>query len=798
MHGWISDVIYALRQVRKAPGFTILAVLCLGLGIGANTSIFSILNALFLRPMPVRDPQQLVVLSRQADPLFSFLDYTDLRDRNQSFAGLALSNPTESSLDFEGASSLAAAEPVSQNYMDVIGFRLFMGRWFANEHVPEAVIGYRAWQRALHGDPDIIGKRVRSEAGWYTVVGVAAPEFGGIYLPLNTDIWVPFAWWANQYPTIAAQLKDRAQKRVMVFGRLKSAVSAAQASAELNTIGVLVRREDPKADKLPPIGVEKVRGVPNPNSRKNSGPIAALLTVVVSLVLLIACVNVGNLLLARGASRRREFSVRVALGAGRKRLLRQLLTESLLLACAGGVAGLVFGIWSNRLLTNLLLVAPYGDMMRIDLSIDTRVLVLTALATLLTTLLFGLAPAWRASRVDPIAALKGDTPAEGRHRLRRLSLVAQVSISLVLLLTSGLFLRVLLSFHTIDPGFAINHRLYAQTYVPTPEFTVAGGRQFYAQALDRLRAVPGIENAAVSDLLPFIPVSPGCVSKPGGENIASGSNIIGPGYFDTMRIALTTGRDFASSDQPSGPPVVIVNETLARRLWPHESPLGKRVQFGCRQPQTWEVIGVARDSRFRSLGDPPMPHVYRPFSQVYGGGLMNVVVHTASDPGPLLETVRKTLRGTNAGARIYNVGTIRDYVEQSYWIVRWEASALGMFGALSLLLAAVGLFGVVSYHVTLRTREIGIRSALGAQRADLFRLIIRQGMTLVLIGVGVGLAMSAISARLLANFLYGISPTDAITYISTALVWIGVALAACYLPARRAARVQPMAALRGE
>ncbi len=798
MRGWISDFTFALRVLRKAPGFTLLAVLCLGLGIGANASIFSVLNALFLRPLPVREPQRLVVLSREGSPLFSYPDYIDFRDRTRSLAGLALSSPTESSIDFEGRSSLAAAEPVSENYKDVIGFRPFFGRWFANEDEPEAVVSYRAWQRIFHGDANVIGKHVRSEAGWYTVVGVAPPEFGGIYLPLNTDIWVPFRRWFQQYPNLAAEMKDRTHRRVMIFGRLKPGVAPAQAAAELNAIAERVRHENPGSEKMAPILAEFVRGVPNPNSRRNSVPIAGLLMVVVGLVLLIACVNVGNLLLARGANRVREMSVRVAVGASRARLLRQLLTESVVLACAGGLAGILFGFWSNRMLENLLLIAPYAELMRFDLSIDSRVLALTAAATFLTTLFFGLAPAWRSSHADPIAALKGDSPGSGRYRLRRLSLVGQVSISLILLLTSGLFLRVLLRFHQIDPGFAIEKRLYAQTYVSRPEFTVETGRQFYHQALDRIRALPATQNASVTDRLPFVPASTDCVSKPGSDPVPGTSNIIDSAFLQTMRIALVAGRDFNTVDRADGPPVAIVNETLARRLWPGDAAIGRRVQLGCRELQAFEVIGVARDSRFRSVGEPPLPHVYRPFSQAYDGGLMNIVVQTASDPGPIIETVRKTLVTTNPSTRVYVVATMSDYVEESFWIVRWEAAALGMFGGLSLLLAGVGLYGVISYHVTLRTRELGIRVALGAQRADIFRLVIRQGMTLTLIGVGVGLVISAVLARLVANLLYGVSPTDLITYASTALIWILVALAACYLPALRAARVQPMAALRWE
>jgi len=799
MRGWLSDFVFALRLLRKSPGFTVLAVLCLGLGIGVNQSIFSLVNYLFLRPLPVAEPERVVVLGRGGGPLFSWPDYRDFRDRNESMAGLAASNPTESSLDFDGESHAAAAEAVSLNYAGVLGFHPFLGRWFASEDEPAVVLSYAAWRRLFNGDANVLGKRVRCETQWYTVVGVAPKEFTGIYMPMSVDIWVPFQVWAQQHQTMLARMQDRGRPQVFAFGRLKDGIAAGQAAAELNAIAAGISKDDAQSTKTPvPIVVEPVRGVPNINTRRAGAPIAALLMAVVGLVLLIACVNVGNLLLARGASRRREISVRIALGAGRHRVLRQLMTESLVLACCGGLAGVILGSWTSRLLETTLLGSAYGESIQIVLSSDVRVMIFTVALAILTTLLFGLAPAWRVSRNDVMSSLKGDAPTGGRLRLRHLSLVGQVSVSLVLLLTAGLFLRVLLRFEDTDPGFAIANRLFATIYVSPPEFTVETGRQFYAQALDRISGLPGVKHAALIDWLPLQPINPGCAAQPGGETFPATSNSIDAGFLATMRIPLLAGRNFDTSDRPDASPVAIINESLAHRLWPQETAIGKRVLLGCRGPVVLEVIGVARDSKFRSLGEAPLPHVYRPFSQTYSGGLQTLLVETASDPGSLADPIRKAVMATNPAVRLYGIKTLREHVYQSYWGLRFEASALVIFGALALLLAAVGLYGVLAYHVALRTREFGIRMAIGASRQDVFRLVFRQGLKLTMIGVALGLALSVGLARLLANLLYGVSPTDPATYMLTALLWLAVAVAACYFPARRATRVEPLIALRHE
>ena len=784
----MRDVLYSLRQFAKSPGFTFLAVLCLGLGIGVNASIFSVLNSLFLRPMPVVAPERLVVLSRNGGPLLSYPDFRDFRDRSTTLEGMAASFPTESSLDFDGLAHNAAAEAVSVNYPQVIGVRPFLGRWFQSEDEEACVISYRAWQRFFADDPDVLGKRVRSETQWYTVIGVAPKEFEGIYLPMSTDLWVPLQRWARQHPGFNPRFEDRAQPTVFIFGRLKPEIAVRQASAEINSIAAQLPRTDAKPA---PVIVEVVRGIPAANSRRNAAPVAGVLMAVVAVILLIACVNVGNLLIARGAARNREISVRVALGAGRARLLRQLLTESLLLAIGGGIAGTFLGIWTNRLLETLLAAGPY-DSVQLDLAADRRVLLFTALLSLATTIFFGLAPAWRASQVDVLAGLKGAAPSQARFGLRRLSLIAQVSLSLILLLTAGLFIRVLGEFHSADPGFAVQNRLYVSTYVSAPEFTPASARAFWAEALDRIRALPGVKSVAITNYLPLTPLPQNCASHNNGDSVSVTSSIVSAGFLDTMRVPLLAGRDFRTTEPQ---PVAIVNESMAKRLWPNESAVGKQIQLGCRTKRTAEVVGIARDLRFVSVGEPAKPHAYLPFARS-DDGLQTILIETSSNS--LAEAVRKMILATNPAARVYAVNTLADWVDRSLWQIRWEVSVLTAFAMLALVLSAAGLYGMISYHVTLKRGEIGVRMAVGARSADVFRLILRQGLGVTLIGIAIGLVLSAAIARFMTKLLYGVSPTDPITYATVAILWLLVATAASYFPARRAANVDPMKVLRNE
>jgi predicted permease len=755
----MRDVWLAFRLFRKSPGFTLLAILCLAIGIGVNSSIFSLLDFVYLRPLPVGNADRLVVLSRGGDPYFSYAEYRGLAERSQLLAGLSASNPEESDLSYEGNAALIGTEPVSGNYAAVLGARTLMGRWFQREDEPAAVISYDAWQRLFHGDAGVLGKTVRSESHTYNVVGVAAQEFGGIYQPLRIDLWVPFQFWAGEHA------KNR---RVMLFGALKRGVTVRQAAVELNAIASKIRKEDLAAGKGANglLTVEPVRGVPSPLSRHQALPVVILLMTVVSLVLMIACVNVGNLLLARGIGRIGEVAVRFALGASRARVLRQLMTENLVLSLAGGLAGVFVAYASNRLLQTTLPALPFGEMLRLDLPVDFRVLIYSGLLAVVTSLLCGLLPALQGSRSDLTAALKGSVIGGGRLRLRLATLTAQIALSLVLLLTAGLFARATLRLHNTDPGFAAKNRLYAPVFVPKPQFNAASARVLYEQTLNRLRLLPGIKSAAVTTRLPLYGggIESICVARGDDKPVAANTFTIGAGFLNTMRIAVLDGRDFDASDEAESPPVALINQALARRLWPNERAVGRRFFAGCDHARMLQVVGVARDSKVRSLNEATVPLVYLPFSQAFESGIVFIMMETVGDPDALSEKVRETLVSLHPDFRTYGVKPLSDSVDASLWQVRFEVWVLGLLGTLALVLAGVGMYGVLAYHVTSRTREIGIRMALGARRADVFRLVMGQGVRVTLVGIAAGLVVAATGARLLTKLLYGVSPLDAATW----------------------------------
>ena len=806
---WLEDLYddarFGLRMLRKNPGFTLLAVLCLALGIGVNTSIFTVFDFTLLRPLPVMEPDQMTILSRAGNPQISYPDYAEYRDRSQAFTALAASLPTESSLEVNDETHLASAEAVSGNYSETMRLSTTLGRWFTDENEPVAVLGYAAWRRFFNGDPHVLGSRVRSETQWYTVIGVASPKFTGIYTPIETEIWVPLRIWAQQYPDARARLLDRADPwpLVMVFGRLGAHVSSSEAAANLNAIDKLIQQENPAVSKAAtaPLTLEIIHGAPSPVTRRGAVPFVTLLFLVVGIVLLIACVNVGNLLLARGAARERELSVRAALGASKERLLRQLLLETLLLSLLGTGGGLFLGHWTNHFLNILFGSLPVEAQvaLHLDLCLNSRVFVFALGLSFVCTLLCGLFPAWRTVRRDVYPVLKGGRAPRQRARLRHASLVAQVALSLILLLCSGLFLRSIYRMQASDPGFAVQNRFYVLTFVSAPEFTPVTGLQFYQQTLERLQSLPGVRSVALTRFLPLMATGQesDCLSTEGASPFTATLGVISPGFLSTMQIPLLEGRNFSATDTVSSPPVVLVSQNLAKRLWPDRSSVGQRLQFGCANRTTAEVVGVVRDTNIRTLGEAPQPHFYRPFAQRYTG-LATIVVETFPNATAVASAIRGAIRVESAGARIYALEPLSSHMERSYWAVRWESLILVLFGMLALVLAAVGLYGVMAFHVTQRTQEIGLRMALGARSSSVHQLILREGMKITLLGVGFGIIACLGLTRLLARFLSGLNPTDPLTFAATALLWISVALLACYLPARRAANVDPMVALRYE
>jgi predicted permease len=527
-----------------------------------------------------------------------------------------------------------------------------------------AVISYAAWQRRFGGSPTVVGQRIRSESQSYTIVGVTPREFTGVLAPLRTDVWIP----VRTRPVVTARLDDRRVRRLTLFGRMKDGIGAAQVAAELNGIDAQLRAEHGmQTDREPPIITEEVRGVPHPGNRRSYQSVATLLTGVVGMVLLIACVNVGNLLLVRGAARQREFALRGALGATRFRLAQQLFAESLVLALAGGVTGLLLAVWTSRLLERS--VPPTVVPIQLDLALDWRVVVYALAISLVTTLLCGILPAGRLSRFsDGLLTVRGDAAGELSSR-KPIGLVAQVVVSLVLLLVAGSFIESLFRLQTTDPGFKVDGRLYAYTFLSLPPFTPESGREFYSRAIERLEALPGVRSAALTRVLPLTPSGSSCVARPDGSSIPITTAAVSAGFFETMGIDIVAGRSFESDSVSVD--TVIVNETLARRLWPSGAAIGERVMIGCEKATSAVVSGVARNSAVRSLGEGVQPHIYVPFAQQYSGGLTTILVETSMPAPTMVDPVRRALLGQGQGIRVYAVRPLEEHVHESYWPIRW-------------------------------------------------------------------------------------------------------------------------------
>jgi putative ABC transport system permease protein len=518
--------------------------------------------------------------------------------------------------------------------------------------------------------------------------------------------------------------------------------------------------------------------------------------IVVGVVLLIACVNVGNLLLVRGSLRRRELAVRQALGATKSRLIRQLLTESLVLAIGGGASGLVLAVWTTSILERVMPSVRSTFPIELDLSLDGRVIAFATILSLATTLVCGLVPAWRGSQTSGVAGFKGEIGGSMRRR-RPFGLVAQVVLSFVLLLIAGSVIETLRRLQVTDPGFAISGRLYAYIYFPSAS-TPETGRKLYAQALDRLRALPGVLSASQTSALPLMPSGTDCVSLSGGPQLHVSTNAIDLGYFHTMGIAMIAGRDFTSIDLPRESSTLVITDSLAKRLWPNTSPIGERILIGCQAPQASVVIGVVRDSAVRDVGEPPQPRFYQPFARQYDGGLTALLAETGTDPAAMVPEVRATLLAMGQNIRVYAVQPLSTYIDQSFTGVRWMAMTLSGFGLLALVLAAIGLYGVIAYRVSLRTQEIGVRMALGAGRGAIFRDVVLHGLTIAVAGVALGEVLAMPAIRALASVQAGIRPGSPSTHVAGAVIWVAVAFVACYVPASRASRMDPMKALRHE
>jgi putative ABC transport system permease protein len=806
-----QDVKFGVRTMRKNLGFTSVAVLTLALGIGANTAIFSVVNSVLLKPLPYPNAERIAAIqelnakgSRVQVTAANFLDW---RKQNTVFEHLAAILARPSNLTAGDEAERIDLAMTSADFFEVFGVRPQLGRFFLPEeeragHAPVAVISHGLWQRQFGGDASAVGRSVTLDGQAYTVVGVAPV---GFQYPDKTEAWLPPF---QLVPTLSPQMdleRGRGFGFLSAVGLLKQGVTVERANDEMTAITARLRQQYPETNNNRFDRVESLR------TNLVGERIAALLLLLgaVALVLLIACANVSNLLLARAASRGKEIAVRLALGATRLRLVRQLLVESMLLACAGGAAGLVLGWWGVDLMRGLL---PADFPRAQGIGVDLRALAFTSLVSLLTGVVFGLAPALRATNPDVNESLKessrGSAGDGRRSRVRSVLVVSEVAISLVLLVGAGLLFRSFLRLQSVELGFRPERLLTFRVAPSGPNFdTDPKYSAFYDQIAERVRSLPGVDAVGVINTLPLAKGPTTAFSVEGRPPLTKDKwprvnyRSVSPDYFRAVGVSVIKGRAFDAHDNYSAPLVVVVNQSLARRDFPGEEPVGNRINTGALgrdgQPIWLEIVGVVGDVRSLELSSEPTPEIYSSYLQDPFAD-MSFVVRTAVEPEGLIPAVREAVRQVDRAQPVTEFREMEQLVGEAAAQPRFNSLLLAVFAGLSLLLAAAGIYGVMSYGVTQRTREIGLRVALGAQRGDVLKLVVGRGMALTLLGVGIGLAASFGLTRLLRSLLFGVSETDPLTFACVALLLTLVALLACYVPARRATKVDPMVALRYE
>ena len=822
----MNDLKFAFRQLLKNPGFTAVAVLTLALGIGANTAIFTVINTLMLRSLPVKDPHELVTLadvtSDRANHNFSYPFYEQLRDANRSLSGLFAAGgiPKRRMLAsaFGGREvEFIRAQEVTGNFFTVLGVSAALGRTFtaADDQPadPQAVVvvSHSFWQRRFGGDPEVIGKTIALEEVPFTIIGVAAPGFFGFQPGETPDLW----WPMQMVPQVdrgswGQRLKRSEASWLRLVGRVPANMDRRQAQAELDLI---IQQRLAEAGGTIRSHLELRPGHAGfTRLRETFRTPLLILMGVVGAVLLIACANVASLLLARAAARQREFSVRSALGAGRRRLVRQLLTEGLVLAALGSLLGLLLAQGGTRALLLLMRLQP--DSVSFNLAPDARVLWFTIGASLLTGLIFSLAPAWHSTRMDLASALKGTAGSvagnASRQKFNQTLVVAQVALSVVLLIGGGLFVRTLEKLRGSDFGFQ-RENIVLFDLESTRDFDAARGSSFTKELLARLEALPSVQSASFSSFYLVgrgvwtEDVIPQGYTRNPGEDLTSQVIAVGPRFFETMGTAVLTGRDFGPQDEtPAGSPelgaprTAVINESMARRYFADSNPVGKRLQFGDQTQPTYEIIGVVKDVRHRSLREPPRPILYVPTFEGLGGMGVTFSLRTTARSDSISASLGGVVREMDPTVHVRDVRTMDDLVDEALRQERVLAQLGGFFSLFALGLACLGLYGVLSLAVVQRTREMGVRVALGAQRRDVLSLIVGKGLKLTLLGAGMGMISALMFARLIQSLLYEVQPADPLTFAGVSFILLLVALLACWLPARRASRVDPMEALRTE
>jgi len=814
-----KDLRYALRMLRKSPGFTAVAVLTLALGIGANTAVFTVVDSLILNPLPVEKISTLAALNTtqakktaQSGDLqaISYANLKDIRERTHAFRSLAgHSYPMAVTMTDKQQPHRVFAEIVTANYFETLGLHPYLGRFFLPSEdttpgaAPVAVLGYTAWQSRFGGDPNILERTIRLNETPFTIIGVGPKGFKGVYAVFGPDLWIPSTMAEQVLPTKQRNaLSDRALPLFTGIGRLAPSVTLAHAQTEMKIAGAALEKEDPNANEGKVLTVTPLIEAAYGPERQGVVFGGFLLMTIVGFVLLIACSNVANLLLARASVRRQEIAVRMALGAGRRRLIRQLLTESVLLGLFSGVLGFGFAYGGCRFLESLR-PAEYAQNLA-DLRLNTPVFVFAFAVAILTGFIFGIVPALRSSRVSVSEVLKEETRSAGSSR-RRVSLAntllaGQVAVSLVLLVVASLFLRSIEREYVIDPGFQTKHLALFMLYPGQAGYDRVRTEQFYKQVLDRIGQVPGVASVSWSSNLPLwgrketgLTIE-GQEARKKSEAISVVVNTVDLNYFSTMGIPLVEGRDFSENDRDVSTPAAIINDTMAAKYWPNQDPPGKRFQLP--QGKSFlQVVGVAKTTNYQTLGEPPQACVYLPLRQNYADSMI-LYLRSERDPSAVLSSVQEEIHSLDPGLPLEDIRTGTKVIDQALWWSKMGVGLLGVFGFLALGLASVGLYGIMAYSVNQRRREIGVRMALGADQGNVSLLVLRQGMTVVGSGVVAGMVLSLLLGRVLSRFLYGVSGSDPLSLGGASFALLAVAFVACYLPARSASRVDPLVALR--
>lgn len=817
MESLLRDVRFTARTLVRRPAFTISIVLLLGLGIGVNVSIFTLVHAAFLSGLPIENPREVVSVftTDETHPgllPISYPNYRDLRDQNDVLDGLAAFQWLRPNYVSNDRPERLFSQIVSPEYFDVLGISAAYGRVFTPADFeseggsPVVVITHAFWQSHFGGRPDVVGQEMRLNGSTFTIIGVTPRGFKGTNTFNGPDLWFPMSMYRQVSP-FADFIDEREWRMFEMLGRVRPGVTVEQAQQALRTIGERLEREYPDVNDRKGIDLLPVTqaSVP-PEQRQTYTRAGVILTLLVGILLLIACINIAGLILTRSLGRRREIAVRLSLGASRGRLVRQLLTENLLLGLLGGAFGVLLAVWGPALLWRFR--PPFFTESALDLGLDGPVLLFAILVSLAAGLLFGLAPALQTTRPALVPALKGSregTDARKRFDLRNALLVAQIALSLVSLVGAGLFIRSLRSALDIDPGFDTENVMVMSFDLGAQGYDEDGGRAFYRRLDERIGAIPGVESVAVASNRPLMPGAvfrrvrvDGDTSEGAAEGHLVRSNLVSRGFLETAGIPLRSGRSFESQDRPDTATVAIVNETMASRLWPDADPVGRvlRIEDPAGERE-YRVVGVAADSIANSFGEEAQPILYLNADQVYTPGV-TLYVRTAAPPSTLLETVRSEVQQLDRTLPLSHVYTMPEVIRISLWGQRMGAIMLSAFAFLAVVLAAVGIYGNTTYSVRERSHEIGVRMSLGARRIDILLMILRRVGTVVAVGLAAGFVLAIPGGRLVDNLLYGIGPRDPVTLSWAGLVLAGVALSAAAIAARKGTAIPPATSLRAE